>query len=150
MSADESTDERAVATYLEEVPSPDRRRDAETLVELFARATGERPRMWGRSIIGFGEYHYRYASGREGDAPAASFSPRKAATTIYLGDGADRYTDELARLGAHTTGVACLYVRDVTAVDLAVLERIVGGSYRAVTTGTYLNRATESEGGQPQ
>jgi hypothetical protein len=80
-------DEHAVRAYIEQVPSPTRRRDAETLVELMGRVTGEPPRMWGKAIIGFGQYHYKYESGREGDAPAAGFSPRKAAITIHLPDG---------------------------------------------------------------
>ena len=146
-----STDEGAVAAYIEEVPAPTRRRDAEALVELMGRVTGQRPRLWGKSIVAFGEYNYRYATGREGDAPAAAFSPRKAATTIYLPDGIGPYTDELERLGPHTTGVGCLYIKDLSAVDLAVLERIVGASYRAVTSGAYLDRANESsEGARPE
>ena len=75
----------SVRTYLDGVTPEKRRRDAEKLLELMARVTGEPPRLWG-TIIGFGQYHYKYRSGREGDAPAAGFSPRKAATTIYLAD----------------------------------------------------------------
>ena len=94
-------DENAVRAYIEQVPSPTRRRDAVTLMELMARVTGEPPRMWGKSIIGFGEYHYKYESGREGDAPAAGFSPRKAAITIYLPDGIGAYAERLDKLGPH-------------------------------------------------
>ena len=99
--------------------------------------------MWGPSIIGFGQYHYRYDSGREGDGPAASFSPRKAATTIYLPDGSGAYADRLSRLGPHTTGVGCLYLKDLATVDLGVLEEIVAESYRTVTSGTYGSRAAD-------
>ena len=133
----------AVQDYLDGVPSPTRRRDAETLLELMGRVTGEPARMWGSSVIGFGQYHYRYESGREGDAAAVSFSPRKAATTIYLLDGVGAYPDKLSRLGPHTTGVGCLYVKDLAKVDLGVLEEIVGESYHTLTSGTYTNRAAD-------
>ena len=78
--------ERAVRDYLAGISSPTRRRDAETMVELAGRATGEQPKMWG-SIVGFGTYHYEYESGREGDAPAAGFAARRSATTVYVADG---------------------------------------------------------------
>ena len=138
-----------VRSYIQQVASPTRRRDAETLVELMARVTGEPARMWGPSIVGFGEYHYRYDSGREGDGPAASFAPRKAATTIYLMDGVGAYSDQLRALGPHTTGVGCLYLKDLSAVDLGVLEQIVAESYKTLTSGTFGRRAQESEGGRP-
>ncbi len=88
--------ESAVQDYLDKVESPTRRRDAETLLELMGRVTGEPARMWGSSVIGFGQYHCRYESGREGDAAAVSFAPRKAATTIYLLDGVGAYADRSA------------------------------------------------------
>lgn len=125
-----------VAAYLESVTAPTRRRDAATLLELMQRVTGVAPRMWS-TVVGFGEYHYRYASGREGDAPAAGFSARKAATTVYLPDGVDAHTDSLADLGPHTTGVGCVYIKDLHAVDLEVLERILTRSYATVTSDTF-------------
>ena len=133
----------AVQDCLDKVSSPTRRRDADTLLELMGRVTGEPARMWGSSMIGFGQYHYRYDSGREGDAAAVSFAPRKAATTIYLLDGVGAHADRLDRLGPHTTGVGCLYVKDLSQVDLAVLEEIVGESYRTVTSGTFGQRAAD-------
>ena len=99
--------------------------------------------MWGSSIVGFGEYHYRYQSGREGDAPAAGFAARKAATTVYVADGVESHTDLLERLGPHTTGLVCIYMKDLTAVDLEILEAIVARSYATVTAGTYVQRARE-------
>jgi Domain of unknown function (DU1801) len=132
----------AVGGYLDAISSPMRRRDAETMIELVRRATGEAPRMWG-SIVGFGTYHYKYASGREGDAPAAGFAARKAATTVYVSDGVGAHGELLARLGPHTTGVGCIYLKDLTAVDVDVLERIVATSYATLTTGTYTKRARE-------
>ena len=141
------TDE-SVAEFIAGVAGARRRRDAETLLEMLGRITGEHPRMWGSTIIGFGQYHYRYATGREGDAGAAGFSPRKAATSIYLPDGVVAYTEQLARLGEHTTGVGCLYIKDLDRVDLGVLEEIVTQSYRRVTAGTFPQRASEAGGGR--
>ena len=135
----------AARAHVETVASETRRRDAETLLELMARITGEEPRMWGPSIIGFGSYHYKYASGREGDAPTAGFSPRKAATSVYLPDGFGAYTKQLARLGEHKTGVGCLYLKDLAKIDLTVLESIITKSYRTVTVATFGHRAAESQ-----
>ena len=134
----------AVSDYLGTVSPPIRRRDADTLLELMGRVTGEPARMWGSSIVGFGQYHYKYASGREGDGPAASFSPRKAAMTIYLPDGAGAYADPLSRLGPHTSSVGCLYIKDLSKVDLDVLSEIVAESYRILTAGVFGNRGRSS------
>jgi Domain of unknown function (DU1801) len=135
--------DRAVSECLDKVSSLTRRRDAETLIELMGRVTGEPATMWSSSIVGFGQYHWRYESGREGDGPAASFSPRKAALTIYLPDGTGAYADQLSRLGAHTASVGCLYIKDLAKVDLAVLEEIIGESYRTLASGTYGHRAAD-------
>jgi hypothetical protein len=133
----------SVREFLDGVAHVTRRRDADTLLALMERATGEPAHMWGSSIVGFGEYHYQYASGREGDAPAAAFSPRKAASTVYLADGIGAHAHALAGLGPHTTGVGCLYLKDLDDVDLSVLEAIVGDSYRTVTAGTFGQRARD-------
>ena len=115
----------------------DGKRDAETLLELMRRVTGQEPRMW-EIVSASGSYHYNYASGREGDAPAAGFAPRKAATTIYLADGVGAHATELARLGPHTNGVGCLYLKDLDHVDFEVLEGIWRRmSYTSLTDGTY-------------
>jgi hypothetical protein len=136
----------AVRAHLDKVAPAKRRRDAETLLGLLSRVTGEQPRMWA-TVIGFGRYHYRYASGREGDAPAAGFAPRKAASTVYLPDGVGAYENDLSRLGPHTTGVGCLYLKDLELVDLEVLERIVAASYAAVTGDTFTRRARDGGSG---
>ena len=135
-------DDESVQKFLEGVSHARRRRDAGTLLEMIGRVTGERARMWG-TIIGFGQYHYKYESGREGDAPAAGFSPRKAATTVYLPDGVGAHSDLLEQLGPHTSGVGCLYLKDLEAVDFKVLETILARSYAAVTGETYTLRARE-------
>ncbi|TDS86081.1 DUF1801 domain-containing protein [Nesterenkonia aurantiaca] len=118
--------------FLSAITPKVRQRDARTMVELMRRVTAEEPQLWG-SIIGFGAYHYRYASGREGDAPAAGFAARWQATTIYLPDGVEAHAEALDRLGPHSTGVGCLYIPRLDQVDLAVLEEIIAGSYRRVT-----------------
>jgi Domain of unknown function (DU1801) len=123
---------QSVQAHLDGVTSEKRRRDAQTLLELMGRVTGESPQLW-KGVIGFGQYHYKYASGREGDAPAAGFAPRKAAAVIYLPDGIGRYQEQLKQLGPHTTGVGCLYIKDVEKIDLSVLEAIVAESYRTVS-----------------
>ena len=132
-----------VQAYLDRIAVPARRRDAGTLAELMGRVTGEEPRLWG-SIVGFGQYHYKYASGREGDGPAAAFAARRSALTIYLPDGVGAHADLLATLGPHTTGVGCLYLKALPDVDLGVLETLLARSYATVTAGTFPHRARES------
>jgi Domain of unknown function (DU1801) len=132
-----------VLAYVEKIGSPTRRQDTETLVGLMSRVTGEEPRLWG-SIVGFGQYHYRYASGREGDAPAAGFAARKSALVIYLADGVGAHADLLAGLGRHTSGVGCLYVKALKDIDLEVLETVVARSYATITARTWPHRARES------
>ncbi|WP_024288091.1 DUF1801 domain-containing protein [Cellulomonas sp. KRMCY2] len=125
--------ERFIASIADDV----RRADARTLLDLMTRATGQPARMWGTAIVGFGRYHYVYATGREGDAPGVGFSPRKAATTVYLADGFDGYRESLARLGPHSTGRSCLYLKRLDGVDLGVLAEMVTRSYRGTTTRTW-------------
>jgi hypothetical protein len=131
-----------VQALIASVASPLRRRDAETMLALMRRATGEEPHLWG-TIIGFGRYHYKYDSGREGDSAAAAFAARKTSTTVYLPDGVSAHAELLEHLGPHATGVGCVYMKDLTTIDLAVLETIVARSYAAVTDGTYTKRARE-------
>jgi hypothetical protein len=137
----ESSD-KSVEDFVDAIAHQKRRRDAATLVDLMREATGVEPNMWG-SIVGFGKYDYRYASGRNGTAPAAGFSPRAAATTIYLVDGVDAHSDLLEDLGPHSTGVGCLYIKDLEAVDLEVLGEIVRKSYETLTEGTFTQRARD-------
>lgn len=107
-----------------------KRADARVLDALFRRVTGEPAKMWGPSIVGYGEYHYRYASGHEGDMCRVGFSPRKAKHSIYVLDCGDEseeaaFAPLLARLGKHTRGKACLYVNKLADIDLGVLEEMV-------------------------
>ena len=115
----------SVAAFIEALADQTKRADAKALAKLMQSATGEKPAMWGPSIIGFGSYHYKYDSGREGDAPIAAFSPRKAATVLYLKlelSGADSL---LAKLGKHTASKGCLYIKKLADVDQKALEALV-------------------------
>lgn len=131
-----------VDAFVNSVTPAKRARDAHRLLPLMRRATGEQPRLWG-SIVGFGEYRYRYESGRSGIAPAAGFAPRRQASVIYLSDGIGAHEARLAVLGAHSTGVGCLHLKDLDAVDLEVLEAIVRESYGTLSAGDFGKRARE-------
>jgi hypothetical protein len=133
----------SVRTHLEAISAKTRRRDASTLLALMLDVTGLEPKMWA-TVIGFGTYHYRYPSGREGDAPAAGFAARKAASTIYVADGVGAHADLLAKLGPHSTGIGCIYIKDLDEVDLDVLKSIVSRSYATVTQGVFPHRARDS------
>jgi hypothetical protein len=113
------------ADFIATVEHPVRRKDAEVLLELFERITGWEPRMWGPAIIGFGEYHYKYDSGREGDFMRTGFSPRKANMVVYIMPGYTNFDPILARLGKHKLGKSCLYINKLDDIDLTVLEELV-------------------------
>ncbi len=128
--------------FIAKVTPAKRRRDAETLLALFNKVTGLEPELRG-SIIGYGEYHYRYDSGRKGTAPAAAFAPRKAAISVYLSDGLGSHEELLTQLGPYRGGVGCLYLADVEKINLDVLGQIVAASFKTLTAGTFTNRARE-------
>lgn len=118
----------SVADFIAAVENPVRRADAETLLAFFEEITGEPAVMWGPSIIGFGRYHYRYASGHEGDAPRLGFSPRKAQTVLYVMSGFEGQAEMIARLGKVKTSVACLYVNRLDQIDMDVLRELAVAS----------------------
>jgi len=121
----------SVTAFINAVPDPGRRADAKALMKLMQNASGEKPQMWGPSIIGFGSYHYRYDSGREGDMPVIGFSPRKAATVLYGVAGASESKTLLPKLGKHTTGKGCLYIKKLADVDQRVLQAMLAKSVAA-------------------
>ena len=123
----------SVAAFLAGVAPAKRQRDASTMVSLMREITGREPEMWG-TIVGFGACHYRYPTGTEGDMPIVGFAPRKQATTIYLMD-TGAHSEELAKLGPHDTGVGCLYIKDLEAVDADALRGIITADYRRVLDG---------------
>ncbi len=122
----------SVEAFIGAVDHPRRREDARTLLELMHRVTGEEPVMWGPSIVGYGSYHYRYASGQEADWPVVGFSPRKQNLSIYIMTGFEESDELLSRLGKHKTGKSCLYVNKLADMDLDVLETLVRASVAAM------------------
>ncbi|GAA0899643.1 DUF1801 domain-containing protein [Virgisporangium aurantiacum] len=130
----------SVAEFLGTVSDPQRGADAEEVCELMREVTGLEPAMWGTSIVGFGEYRYRYASGQEADWPAVALSPRKQALTLYISDDYDRHAELMARLGPHTTGKSCLYIKRLSDIDTGVLRTLIKDGFdhlngRTVTAG---------------
>jgi len=122
----------SVTAFIDTIADETRRADAKTLVKLMQRATGEKPKMWGPAIVGFGSYHYTHDSGREGDMPVACFSPRKAATVLYQMTGFTESTALLAKLGKHTVSGSCLHIKKLADVDSKVLEELLAKSVAAV------------------
>jgi len=120
----------SVTEFLAGITHERRRSDCAAVVEMMREETGEQPAMWGPTIIGFGAYHYRYASGREGDWPLVGVSPRKASLVLYVMPGFGRYEELLGRLGKHKTGKSCLYVNKLADVDEAVLRELIRLSAR--------------------
>ena len=118
-----------VVDFLDSVENDTRRKDGFAVLEMMKEETGEEPVMWGSSIIGFGSYHYRYESGREGDMPMVGFSPRKQSMTLYVLGDFDQLEELLDDLGKHKTSKACLYVNKLADVDEAVLRKLIKRSY---------------------
>ena len=114
-----------VIEFIEQVDQPKKREDAYQLLDIFTETTGYQAKMWGPSIIGFGSYHYKYASGHEGDAPLVGFSPRKAKISLYFAPGETKREQLLKEFGKHTTGKACVYINKVTDIDVEVLKELI-------------------------
>lgn len=123
----------SVRAFIDGVADDRRRQDCLTLVDILREATGAEPTMWGQSIVGLGHYHYKYASGREGDWFLVGFSPRKQDLALYIMAGLSRYPSLMAKLGRHKTGKSCLYVRRLADVDLDVLRELVRESVADMT-----------------
>lgn len=117
--------EQSPQNYIENISDDARRADCQSILEMMAEISGWEPKMWGASIVGFGEYHYRYDSGREGDALRIGFSNRAQNISVYIMPGYQDFEDELARLGKHKKGKACLYIKRLSDVDEAVLREII-------------------------
>ena len=123
----------SVAEFLKGV-DPNRKADCQTLKKLMQEVTGKRPKMWGDSIVGFGSYHYKYDSGREGDFFVTGFSPRKQNLTLYIMSGFSRYPALMKKLGKHTTGRSCLYIKRLDDVDMDVLRELIEESAASVSS----------------
>jgi len=127
-----------VAGFLANIPDEARRTECYELVTLMKRVTRTDPRIWGTGLIGFGNYHYKYASGHEGDCFVAGFAPRKTALTVYITAGVERFPKLLAKLGKHKAGKGCLYIKKLDDVNLSVLEDLLSKSVEW-TKATYLS-----------
>ncbi len=136
----------SVEEFVSRVTPARRQEDARTLIAMMRQITGLDPEMWTGNIIGFGDYHLHYESGREGDCGALGFAPRKASLVVYLVDGVGHYRDHLTRLGPHKAGVGCLYLTSLGKIDMEVLRDILTASHARLTSGTFTLRAREAQG----
>ncbi|MBY9019639.1 MAG: DUF1801 domain-containing protein [Candidatus Lokiarchaeota archaeon] len=116
---------KSVDQFLKKVENPNRKEDSFKILELMKEVTKEDPVMWGESIVGFGSYHYKYASGREGDWPLVGFSPRKQNLTLYIMSGFEKYEELLEKLGKFKTGKSCLYINKLKDVDIHTLRELI-------------------------
>lgn len=128
--------ENSVIEFIEGVDNPKKREDAYRLLDIFTETTGFEAKMWGPSIIGFGSYHYKYATGHEGDSMLVGFSPRKAKISLYLATGDAKREELLNKFGKHTTGKACVYINKVADIDEEVLKELIQQSV-SFTQETY-------------
>ena len=118
----------SVKDFLDSIEDPVKRRDCKEIAKMMRKASGKNPKMWGSSIVGYGEYHYKYPTGREGDWMRTGFAPRKQAITLYIMDGFGKYDELLSKLGKHSTGKSCLYVKKLEDIDKSVLEELIAES----------------------
>ena len=119
----------SVEGFLSTVEDEQKRKDSREIIKMMKQVTREEPKMWGPAIIGFGSYHYKYESGREGDMPQIAFSPRKQNLTLYIGVGEDSDNPLLQKLGKYTTGKVCLYIKKLADVDRSVLQELIADSF---------------------
>lgn len=120
----------SVDTFLNEVEDEQKRTDSFVVKSLMEKLTGEPAKLWGTSIVGFGSYHYKYATGREGDWMLTAFSPRKQNLTLYIMSGFSKYEELLAKLGKHKIGKSCLYIKSLADIDMGVLEELIKASIK--------------------
>ena len=115
----------SVKDFLNKVPDEEPRADCFAIAKLMEEVTGEKPKMWGPSIVGFGSYHYKYASGREGDWPITGFSPRKKDLTLYIMMGFEKHRDLMEKLGKHSTSKSCLYIKRLADIHVPTLKKLI-------------------------
>ena len=116
---------QSVTDFLNKIPEPERRADCFEVARIMEEITGEKPTMWGPSIVGFGSYRYKYASGREGDWPMTSFSPRKKDLTLYIMMGFEKHADLMEKLGKHSHSKSCLYIKRLSDVHIPTLKKLI-------------------------
>jgi len=122
-----------VERFLNGITDEKKRQDCFTILELMKQITQTEPKMWGSSMVGFGSYHYKYESGREGDSFLTGFSPRKQNLTLYIMAGFDQYEELLKTLGKHKTGKSCLYIKRIEDIDLSTLKKLIEQSVKHMT-----------------
>ena len=122
----------SVSAFLDSVADDSVRKDCRTLIQLMKKATKSPPKMWGPSSVGFGDYHYKYETGREADWFRAGFSPRKNALTLYVMSGLPKHAELMSKLGKHKTGKGCLYIKHLADVDMKVLEQLIERSLKSL------------------
>ena len=131
----------SVTGFINSIDDPQTRADVRKIATMMRRATGKRARMWGNSIVGYGTYHYRYDSGREGDFMLTGFSPRKQALSVYILAGFDRFEPLMQKLGKYKTGKSCLYINRLDYIDMKVLGRLIKESV------THVKRSEKAQSG---
>jgi hypothetical protein len=133
-----------VTDFLNRIPDAERREDCFAVARMMEEITGAKPQMWGSSIVGFGSYHYKYASGQQGDWPIAAFSPRKQDLTLYLMIGFEKYDELLSRLGKHRTGKSCLYLKRLSDIHVPTLKKLIKLSVKDLNAYTKSQAKTAS------
>ena len=124
----------SVKEFLNQIPDKERREDCFAVAKIMEEITGDKPKMWGPSIVGFGTWHYKYASGREGDWPVAAFSPRKKDLTLYITMGFfDQHPELMEKLGKHSVGKSCLYIKRLSDIHLPTLKKVIKESVKAAS-----------------
>ena len=129
----------SVKEFLNQIPDKERREDCFAVAKIMEEITGDKPKMWGPSIVGFGTWHYKYASGREGDWPVTGFSPRKKDLTLYLMMGFNKHTELMQKLGKHSTGKSCLYIKRLSDIHVPTLKKLIKTSIKDLQD--YTNRS---------
>jgi hypothetical protein len=122
----------SVKDFLNEIPEEQRRADCFAVAKIMEEITGSKPKMWGPSIVGFGTYHYKGASGREGDWLITGFSPRKKDLTLYIMMGFDKHPELMKQLGKHSTGKSCLYIKRLSDIHIPTLKKLIKSSVKQI------------------
>lgn len=120
----------SVKEFLDQISDKERRDDCFAVAKIMEEITGDKPKMWGPSIVGFGTYHYKYASGREGDWPVTGFSPRKKDLTLYIMMGFKKHPELMEKLGKHSTGKSCLYIKRLSDIHVPTLKKLIKSSVK--------------------
>ena len=126
----------SVKDFLNQIPDEERRNDCFAVAKIMEEITGSKPKMWGPSIVGFGTYHYKYASGREGDWMITGFSPRKKDLTLYIMMGFEKYPELMKQLGKHSTGKSCLYIKRLSDIHAPTLKKLIKASVKQLQDHT--------------